>query len=60
VSRCALCAAVQRSDDGVCDSCAIRLAETVRMVPVRSAPPADDRTAYVERYRPPVPPVRLS
>jgi len=34
------------------------ITQTIRMLPVRSGPPADDRTGYVERYLPPVPPAR--
>lgn len=34
------------------------LTATVRMLPVRTLPPAPDLTVIVERYLPPVPPVR--
>jgi hypothetical protein len=43
---------------GLCGECATGIADTVTMLPIRPAVDADDRTAYVERYRPPVPPVR--
>jgi hypothetical protein len=33
--------------------------ETIRILPVRREVPDDDRTAFVERYRPPVPPRRV-
>lgn len=43
---------------GFCSDCSDGIAETVKMLPVpRQLPPApDDLTAYVEQYRPPVPP----
>lgn len=40
---------------GLCSECADGVPETVRMLPVRLPPAPDDLTAYVERYRPPVP-----
>jgi hypothetical protein len=43
------------ANGGLCTECATGLAQTVRMLPVRTPPEADDRTVFVERYRPPVP-----
>lgn len=58
--ECRLCEmptarAAWEDNGGLCTPCVDGIADTVRMVPVRSAPPADDRTVYVERYLPPVP-----
>jgi hypothetical protein len=39
---------------GMCSECA-ELVPTVKMLPVRDGPPPDDRTAFVEGWRPPVP-----
>lgn len=55
--ECLLCEAATRRDvhernKGLCSRCAGDA--TVRIAPLRSV---DDDTAYVERYRPPVPPV---
>jgi hypothetical protein len=61
--ECLLCEvptarATHEANGGLCSSCSDGIDATVRMLPVRLAPPADDRTAYVERYRPPVPPAK--
>ena len=47
--------AVHDKNGGLYSPCATGIADTVRMLPV-GLPPANDDTAYVERYRPPVPP----
>lgn len=58
--ECRLCEAPTKRDvweanGELCTPCADAIADTVRMLPVRTGPPMDDRTAFVEGYRPPVP-----
>jgi hypothetical protein len=58
--ECRLCEAPTKretweANGELCTPCTQIVADTVRMLPVRSGPPMDDRTIYVERYRPPVP-----
>lgn len=58
--ECRLCErptqrAAWEANGELCSECGSVIADTVRMLPVRGAPPMDDRTTWVERYRPPVP-----
>lgn len=58
--ECRLCErptlrAVWEANGELCTDCADTIADTVRMLPVRTPPPDLDVTAYVERFRPPVP-----
>lgn len=58
--ECRLCErptlrATWEANGELCTECADTITDTVRMIPVRTAPPAPDVTAYVERYLPPVP-----
>jgi hypothetical protein len=58
--ECQLCErptarAAYDANGGLCTECNDGLAQTVRMLPVRLPPAPDDRTVFVERYRPPVP-----
>jgi hypothetical protein len=47
---------VHADNGGLCGECLTGIADTVKMLPIRPDVEPDDRTAYVERYRPPVPP----
>lgn len=59
--ECQLCErptrrATHERNRGLCNDCTHGIAETVRMLPVRTAPhELSDHTVNVERYRPPVP-----
>lgn len=58
--ECRLCEAptkrsIWEANGELCTPCLHAIADTVRMLPVRTHPPADDRTTFVEGYRPPVP-----
>jgi hypothetical protein len=61
--ECRLCESptkrsVWEANGELCTDCVTVLIDTVRMLPIRDAPPMDDRTAFVEGYRPPVPGTR--
>jgi hypothetical protein len=58
--ECRLCErptlrAVWEANGELCSDCVAVIADTIKMLPVRGGPPMDDRTAFVEGYRPPVP-----
>jgi hypothetical protein len=58
--ECRLCEtptqrAAWEANGELCTACLSVIADTVRMLPIRSSPPMDDRTTFVEGYRPPVP-----
>jgi hypothetical protein len=46
---------VWEANGELCTDCVGVLVDTVRMLPIRSAPPMNDHTTFVEGYRPPVP-----
>jgi hypothetical protein len=46
---------VWEANGELCSECLAIITDTVRMLPIRSGPPMDDRTTYVEGWRPPVP-----